>query len=221
MKFAPLALGAALVFTSCAAVHVVHTDTAAVVTQFPKAIYLRPFDVEGAEFTGHHKGGIGERPIRQSLAPVEFTTALKEELEKLAPARVLQLDEAAPQGWLVEGSIERVDAGNAFHRAVGGPPGANPWGRSHIKIHVRVIDLDHSGRAHDAKSSGALARRGQIIYEFDVAGGSRWSGLYGSIYSPSTGYATPFDYRNAAERIRSAINPDEHRYAERTTPTIR
>lgn len=221
MKFAPLALGAALLFTSCAAVHVVDTQTAAVVTAMPKAIYIRPFDVEAAEFRGRHKGGIGERPLRKSLAPAEFGIALKEELEKLAPTRLLQEDEAAPVGWLVEGSIDEVDAGNEVHRTLGGLPAANPFGRSHIKIHVRVIDLDHVSRRVDAKGGGTLSRRGQIIYEFDVAGGSRWSGLRGSIYAPGTGYATPFDYRNAAERIRSAINPDEHRYGERTSPVIR
>lgn len=221
MKFAPLtlALGAALLFTSCAGVHVTQTQTAAVVTEMPKAIYIRPFDVSTADFRGYHAGGHGERPIRQSLAPIEFSQALKEELEKLAPARILQEDEAAPQGWLVEGTIDKVAAGSPVGRAAG-PPGLNPVGRSRIKIHVRIIDLDHRATLVEAKSGG-YGRHGRVIYEFDVAGGSKLSGAWGSVIAPGVGYAPPFDYRNAAERIRTAINPDPHWYGQRTTPTIR
>jgi hypothetical protein len=222
MKFAPLtlALGAVLLFTSCAGVHVVNTQTAAVVTSLPKAIYIQPFDVSTAEFRGAHSGGRGERPIRKSLAPIEFSQALKEELEKLAPTRVLLEDEVAPVGWLVEGTIDWVHAGSPVLRAVG-PPMFNPKGRSHVRIHVRIIDLDHRGTLVEAKGGGSLARHGQVIYEFDVVGGSKLAGAYGSITAPSLGYATPFDYRNAAERIRTAINPDPHWYGMRTTPTIR
>src|SRR4028118_1944169 len=43
-------LGAPLLFPSSASVHVVDTQTAAVVTELPKAIYIRPFDVAGATF---------------------------------------------------------------------------------------------------------------------------------------------------------------------------
>ena len=222
MKFAPLtlALGTVLLFTSCAGVHVTHTDTAAVVTALPKAIYIRPFDVSSTDFRGYHAGGHGERPIRQSLAPVEFSEALKEELEKLSPTRVLQEDEVAPQGWLVEGTIDKVAAGSPVGRAFG-PPGLNPVGRSRIRIHVRIIDLDHSARLVDAKSGGSLGRHGRVIYEFDVAGGSKLSGAYGSVIAPALGYATPFDYRNAAERIRTAIEADPHAYGMRTSSTIR
>jgi hypothetical protein len=227
MKFAPLtlALGAVLLFTSCAGVHVTETQTAAVVTSLPKAIYIRPFDVSTAEFRGAHAGGRGERPIRQSLAPIEFSEALKEELEKLAPARILQEDEVAPLGWLVEGTIDKVHAGSPVGRAVGVPM-MNPIGRSRIRVHVRIIDLDHASTLVEAKGGGAkeggtLARHGRVIYEFDVAGGSKINGAYGSITAPGLGYATPFDYRNAAERIRTAINPDPHRYGLRTSPTIR
>ncbi len=220
MKYALLSLGAALLFTSCAAVHVVDTQTAAVVTALPKAIYIRPFSIDGADFRGRHEGGIGERPIRQSLAPIEFAQALKEEMEKLAPARILQPDEAAPLGWLVEGTIDEVNAGNEVLRTLGGLPQANPLGRSHIKIHVRVIDLDHGYAQVEAKGGGTLGRHGRVIYEFDVAGGSRFSGLRGSVYAPGAGYATPFDYRNAAERIRTALEHDPMRYGIRTSPTI-
>lgn len=222
MKLAPLtlALGAALLFTSCAGVRVSDTQTAAVVTALPKAIYIRPFDVSTADFSGYHAGGRGERPIRKSLAPIEFGQALKEELEKLAPAHVLQEDEIPQLGWLVEGTIDQVHAGYPVGR-LAGPPLLNPIGRSKIKIHVRIIDLDHRETLVDAKDGGTLGRRGRVIYEFDVAGGSRLTGPHGSITSPSYGYAVPFDYRNAAERIRTAINPDPHRYGARTSMTIR
>jgi hypothetical protein len=220
MKNLLFALGAAALLTSCAGVRVVDTQTAAVVTEQPRAIYIRPFSVEGAEFTGRHAGGPGERPIRQSLAPAAFSEALRQEMEKIAPARILAPDEAAPEGWVVEGSIDRVHAGNPVKRAAG-LPALNPVGRSEIAIHVRITDLGSRHVALDEKDAGPLRRRGQVIYEFDVAGGSRWSGKRGSIYAPGLGYSAPFDYRNAAERIRHALESDPHRYGVRTSPTIR
>jgi hypothetical protein len=60
-----------------------------------------------------------------------------------------------------------------------------------------------------------------VIYEFDVAGGSRFTGKRGSVTAPGLGYAVPFDYRNAAERIRHALEPDPHRYGLRTSTAIR
>ena len=211
MKYLLLTLGAGLLFSSCAGVRVTDTQTAAVVTARPKAIYIEPFTVEGAQFVGHHRGGPGERPIDQSLAPAEFGEALKEELEKLAPTRVLLPDEAATLGWLVEGSIDIVDAGNPAARAAGLPQ-LNPLGRSHIAIHVRVIDLSGPTVLVESKSAGTLHRHGKVIYEFDVAGGSRLSGPRGTLRAPGLGYSAPFDYRNAAERIRYALEPDPHRY---------
>lgn len=220
IKYTLSALCVALLFTSCAGVHVVDTQVAAVVTERPQAIYIRPFSVEGAQFVGWHKGGRGERPIRQSLAPAEFSEILKEELEKLAPARVLRPDEVATQGWLVEGALEVVDAGNPATRGVL-PPQVNPVGQSHIVAHVRVIDLGSRPASLDEKDTSTLRPRGQVIYEFDIAGGSRLSGARGSIYAPGFGYATPFDYRNAAERIRHALEPDPHRYGYRSSTVIR
>src|SRR4051812_17593096 len=111
-----LPLGAALLLSSCAGVLVSDTQTAAVVTERPRAIYIQPFSVDGADFSGAHSGGRGERPIRQSLAPAEFSQILKEELEKLAPARVLLPGERAPLGWLVEGSLDVVDGGSPVGR---------------------------------------------------------------------------------------------------------
>jgi hypothetical protein len=219
MKNLLLALGAGLLLTSCAGVLVTDTQTAAVVTERPSAIYIRPFSVDGVEFAGHHAGGRAERPLRQSLAPAEFSNALKEELEKLAPARVLLPDEVATQGWLVTGSIEENNAGSGFAR--GALLGGHPVGRSQVKIHVRIKDLSHRGLAVDAKGHSVLSRSGNIIYEFDVAGGSRWSGKFGSVTAPGTGYSAMFDYRNAADRIRAAIEPDAHRYGDRGSTTIR
>jgi hypothetical protein len=220
IKYTLPAVCAALLFSSCAGVHVRETQVAAVVTERPQAIYIRPFSVEGAEFVGNHAGGPGERPIRQSLAPAEFSNILKEELEKLAPARVLQSDERAQLGWVVEGALEVVDAGSPTKRAFG-PPQLNPMGKSRIVAHVRVRDLGRRHVAADDKDSGTLRGRGQVIYEFDVEGGSNLSGPRGSIYAPGLGYSVPFDYRNAAERIRHAIEPDPHRYGYRDSTTIR
>ena len=220
IKYTLPALCAALMFSSCAGVRVSDTQVAAVVTERPQAIYIRPFSVEGAEFVGYHSGGDGERPIRKSLAPAEFSNILKEELEKLAPARVLLDDEVATQGWVVDGSLELVDAGSPTGRALFLPQ-LNPIGRSHIVAHVRVRDLGRKARGADDKDTGTLRGRGQVIYEFDVAGGSRLSGARGSIYAPGLGYSVPFDYRNAAERIRHAIEPDPHRYGYRDSTTLR
>jgi len=55
---------------------------------------------------------------RQSLAGREFAGNLKQELEKLAPARVIERDEAPTEGWLVEGSLDVVDGGSRFARAL-------------------------------------------------------------------------------------------------------
>ncbi|RYD83214.1 MAG: hypothetical protein EOP84_08230, partial [Verrucomicrobiaceae bacterium] len=183
IKYTLPALCAALLFTSCAGVRVADTQVAAVVTERPNAIYIRPFSVEGAEFTGYHPGGPGARPIEQSKAPAEFAIILKDELEKLAPVRVLRSDERATQGWLVEGSLEVVDAGVPAGRAAFLPQ-VNPLGRSRIVAHVRVTDLGSPAVASDDKDSGTLRRRGQVIYEFDISGGSRLSGPRGSIYAP-------------------------------------
>src|SRR4051795_4525004 len=56
----------------------------------PKAIYIRPFCIDNAVFTGHQTNSEGEMPIRKALTPVEFASTLKEQLEKLAPARILR-----------------------------------------------------------------------------------------------------------------------------------
>ena len=223
MKHSLFALSLALLLTSCADVKVTHTDIATGATN-PRAIYLRPFDVSDCTFIGRHHSA-GELPIRKSLAPAEFTEDLKEQLELLAPALVLKDGDVPNNGWLVEGSIDLVDAGQPGVRAI---PGNLFCGASHIMIHVRVIDLDaRRGVTVDSKDAsgtqtlGVKTRKGVVIYEFDVAGGSHMTGKFGSITAPGLGYAAPFDYRNAAERIYEALAPDEFKYGLRDSPTMR
>src|SRR2546423_2662054 len=69
----------------------------------PKAIYIRPFCIDTAVFQGDEALTDGEMPIRKALTPVEFASDLKEQLEKIAPARILTDREKPRLGWLVEG----------------------------------------------------------------------------------------------------------------------
>ena len=217
MKNTLLLLTAACALTGCAGVKVVKTDIATGATK-PRAIYIRTYADE-ASFIGQHSNE-GERAIRHSLAPAEFSKALKEELEKMAPAAVLADDETPTVGWLVESNLEVVDAGTPFWRAVNGPLGPG-FGSSKIRIHVRVTDV---GRRHvriDSKDVSKSAASGKVIYEFDLAGGSRGQGGSGSIYAPGLGYATPFDYKNAAERVLMALSVDPRVTGVRTSSIIR
>jgi hypothetical protein len=224
MKYSLFALFPALLLTSCADVKVTHTDIATGATH-PSAIYIRPFDVSDCTFIGRHHSA-GELPIRKSLAPAEFTEDLKEQLELLAPALVLKNGDVPNSGWLVEGSLDLVDAGHPGTRA---EPIGDLFcaGASHIMIHVRVIDLDaRRSVTVDAKDAGTQTeavktKRGVVIYEFDMAGGSHCTGKLGSITAPGIGYAPPFDYRNAAERVYEALSPDEFKYGLRDSPTVR
>lgn len=217
MKNTLLILTAACALTGCAGVKVVHTDIATGATK-PHAIYIRSYADE-AKFIGSHSNK-GERAIRHSLAPAEYSKALKEELEKMAPAMVLADDETPTTGWLVESNLEVVDAGTPFWRGVNGPLGPG-FGSSKIRIHVRVTDV--SGKRHhsDSKDSGKGSASGNVLYEFDLAGGSRGQGGSGSIYAPGFGYATPFDYKNAAERVLMALSVDPRVTGVRTSSTIR
>lgn len=219
MKHVLLALSATLVLTSCAGVRVANTQVASGATN-PRAIYVRPFDVAATEFIGHHSGGRGERPIRQSLAGREFAGNLKQELEKLAPARVIERDEAPTEGWLVEGSLDVVDGGSRFARAL---PVYNHLGvgRSKVLIHVRVSEVGGHYVETDKKNDSVVGKKGRVVYEFDLAGGSHASGELGSIYAPGLGYSVPFDFKNAAERVMMALSVDPHHYGVRTSPTIR
>ncbi|MEA3212179.1 MAG: hypothetical protein QOE70_5236 [Chthoniobacter sp.] len=224
MKHALLALSAVAALTGCATVKVAHTDVASGASA-PRAIYIRSYVTDDTKFKGNH-GHDGEKPIRRSLAPAEYSKILKEELSKLAPAMVLKDDEEPSTGWLVESELRWVHAGSPVLRASPlGPLGA---GRSYVIIHVRITDLDGANVAVDAKKEttfGPAAQvagaHGPVIYEFDLRGGSRMSAFDGSVYAPGIGYATPFDYRNAAERVLMTLSLDPHKYAVRTAAMIR
>jgi hypothetical protein len=203
-----------VLLASCAGVHVTETQVASGATR-PRQIYIRPFDISQAVFTGDH-GTPGNLVLRKSLAPAEFAEDLKEELGKIAPALVLKDDEAPRTGWLVEGQFDEVNAGQPGLRFFPG----GPVGRSKIIIHVRISEVGGHYVDTDSKDSGT-GQRGHILYEFDVAGGSRWSGHDGEVTAPGIGYATPFDFRNAAERIELAISPDPYGYGVRSSSALR
>src|SRR5256885_849603 len=120
----------------------------------PKSIYIRPFCIDTAVFRGDEALSDGEMPIRKALTPVEFATDLKEQLEKIAPTRILKDSEKPRTGWLVTGYFTLVDGGNPYARFFVGSVGA---GQSELVLHVKVTDID----------------RGTVVYEFDMAGGSR------------------------------------------------
>src|SRR3954468_8373611 len=163
----------------------------------PKAIYIRPFCIDTAVFTGDQTNSDGEMPIRKALTPVEFAGDLKEQLEKIAPARILRDSETPRTGWLVEGEFTLVDGGSAAGRALFfGHLGV---GQSHLALHVRVTDVD----------------RGVVVYEFNMAGGSNLQGRSGTVRASGLGYARPFDLVNAAERIYLVLSPNAFRYGAR------
>lgn len=168
----------------------------------PRAIYIRPFCIGGATFRGDEAASVGEMPIRKELTPVEFAGDLKEELSKLAPARILADDEVPKVGWLVEGQIDLVDGGDPVARFFFGKFGA---GRSHLLLHVKVTDV--------------VTHR--VVYEFDMAGGSNLQGKHGTLRASGLGQATPFDLRNAAERILLVLSPDPFRFGVRSSVTLR
>lgn len=167
----------------------------------PKAIYIRPFCIDGATFIGDETASDGEMPMRKALTPVSFASTLKEQLEKMAPARILRDDESPRTGWLVDGEFTMVDGGSPLGRFFFGQFGA---GRSHLAMHVRVTDVDS----------------GVIAYEFDVAGGSHGQGKLGTVRASGLGKATPFDLVNAAERIYLALEPNAFRYGTRSSVAL-
>jgi hypothetical protein len=167
----------------------------------PKAIYIRPFCIDAAVFEGDEAASDGEMPIRKALTPVEFAQDLKEELEKIAPARILKDSESPRVGWLVDGHIDRVDGGSPLARFFFGNFGA---GRSFLALHVRVTDVG----------------KGCVVYEFDMAGGSRYQGKFGTVRASGLGKASHFDLRNAAERIYVTLSVNPYRYAARTDAVL-
>jgi hypothetical protein len=167
----------------------------------PSAIYIRPFCIDTAVFEGDEAASAGEMPIRKALTPVEFAEDLKEELERIAPARILKDNESPRVGWLVDGQFTAVDGGSPIGRFLFGPLGA---GRSFLALHVRVTDVE----------------RGVVVYEFDMAGGSGHQGKFGTLRASGLGKATHFDLRNAAERIYLTLSTNPSRYAARTSPVL-
>jgi len=168
----------------------------------PSAIYIRPFCIDEATVAGDVADSAGEVPIRKALLPLQFAGDLKEELGKMAPARVLESDEVPKTGWLVEGQFMLVDGGDPVGRFFFGTFGA---GRSHLLLHVRVTDVtDH-----------------RVIYEFDMAGGSPGQGRHGTLRASGLGDAASFDLHNAAERILLVLSPDPFRYGHRSSVVIR
>jgi hypothetical protein len=221
-----LAIAAGLLLCSCADMYVTKTDVATaggrvvaatdgkdygsgvrmitncgVGATDPKAIYIRPFCIDTAVFEGDEAASDGEMPIRKALTPVEFAQDLKEELEKIAPARVLKDHESPRVGWLVEGRFDRVDGGSPLARFFFGNFGA---GRSFLALHVRVTDV----------------RRSVVVYEFDMAGGSGYQGKFGTLRASGLGKASHFDLRNAAERVYVTLSVNPYRYAARSDATV-
>ena len=141
-------------------------------------------------------------PIRKALTPVAFANDLKEELSKLAPALVIAENEVPNVGWLVEGQFDLVDGGSPVGRFFFGQFGV---GRSFLALHVKVTDVE----------------KHRVIYEFDMAGGSRGQGKLGTVRASGLGKATPFDLRNAAERILLVLSPDPFRFGARSSVTLR
>jgi hypothetical protein len=168
----------------------------------PKAIYIRPFCIDQATVQGDFAHSDGEVPIRKALAPHAFASTLKQQLAKIAPARILEADETPRTGWLVEGDFTMIDGGSPAGRFFLGTFGA---GRSFLALRVRITDVD----------------AGAIVYEFDVSGGSRLQGKHGTIRASGIGKATPFDMVNAAERIYLTLDPNPHRYGERADIALR
>ena len=222
-----IAIAFSILLCSCADTYVTHTDVATpgghgagaidakdygskgvhmitncgVGAAHPSAIYLRPFCIDTAIFKGDEALSDGEMPIRKALAPVEFATDLKEQLEKMAPTRILKETESPRTGWLVTGNFTLIDGGSPYTRFFVGTVGA---GQSQLVLHVKVTDID----------------RGVVVYEFDMAGGSRFQGRHGTVRASGLGRATHFDMVNAAERIYITLSANPYRYGERSNISL-
>jgi Domain of unknown function (DUF4410) len=179
----------------------IHMITCGVGAHDPKAIYIRPFCIDTAVFEGDLSASDGEMPIRKALTPVEFAQDLKEELERIAPARILKDHESPRTGWLVTGNFIAVDGGSPLGRFFFGTFGA---GRSYAALHVKITDID----------------KGCVVYEFDMAGGSGYQGRHGTLRASGMGRASHFDLRNAAERIYTTLSVNPYRYAVHSTPVV-
>jgi uncharacterized protein DUF4410 len=167
----------------------------------PSAIYIRPFCIDTAVFKGDEALTDGEMPLRKALTPVEFAQDLKQQLEKIAPTRILKDNQAPRIGWLVDGQFQEVDGGSPLGRFFLGNLGV---GQSFLALHVRVTDVT----------------RGTVVYEFDMAGGSRFQGKLGTVRASGLGRATHFDLENAAERIYLTLSTNPYHYGERASVSL-
>jgi hypothetical protein len=167
----------------------------------PSAIYVRPFCVDTAAFQGDAAHSDGEMPIRKALAPVQFAGDLKEQLEKIAPTRILKDNESPRVGWLVEGQFDLIDGGSPLGRFFVGQFGV---GRSVLALHVKITDVE----------------KGVVVYEFDMSGGSRMQGKLGTVRASGMGRATNFDMKNAAERIYLTLSTNPYRYGDRANVSL-
>jgi len=203
----------------CTNMRVVHTTVATGVDQ-PKGIYIRPFRLVHYCDRNDPNGAVG-----QSLVPKAFAGILQEELSKIAPAMVLMEDEVPTTGWLVEGSIEVMDAGSPRLRAIPLFGSLGRVGSSKMLVHVKVTEMrayPRMAKEGDVQiSTGKETLFARVIYEFDVAGGDYVGGAFGTVSTPGLGDARPFDMRNTAERIMLALSPDAFRYGARTSPQAR
>jgi hypothetical protein len=102
---------------------------------------------------------------------------------------------------LVEGRFDHIDGGSPLGRFFFGNFGA---GRSFLSLHVRITDVE----------------RNTVVYEFDMAGGSRYQGKLGTVRASGLGRATHFDLRNAADRIYVTLSTNPYRYAARTHASV-
>lgn len=179
----------------------VYMTTCGVGAYNPRAIYVRPFCIDNSVFQGDIGTSEGEMPIRKALSPVELAEDMKEELERIAPVRILKDNESPRVGWLIEGNFTAVDGGSPVGRFFLGNLGA---GRSFLALHVKVIDVE----------------RHTVVYEFDMAGGSGYQGKLGTLRASGLGKATHFDLRNAAERIYLTLSTNPGHYAVRSSPAL-
>ncbi len=193
----PLALFSILLLAACAQTMIKKTYVSEAPVTEPRSIYIRPFSMAKTDFRGDFGMTDAERELRKGQAAVKFARILQEEVAKIAPAMVIAEDEVAPEGWLIDGEMDVVDAGDRVGRAILGPLGA---GRSTIAMHVRVTDV----------------KTGKVIYAFDVSGGSGLTGAKGSTGSAGVGLAESFDYRNAAQTIFRALSMDDRREGYRS-----
>src|SRR5438132_53758 len=167
----------------------------------PRAIYIRPFCIDTAVFKGDEALTDGEMPLRKALTPVEFAQDLKQQLEKIAPTRILKDNQAARIGWLVDGQFQEVDGGSPLGRFFLGNLGV---GQSFLALHVRVTDVT----------------RGTVVYEFDMAGGSRFQGKLATLSASGLERSGDFVLQTAAERIYLTLSANPYHYGERSNVSL-